>query len=264
VTVVVEPEVVHVTGPRGALSERKNRDIGVEEQDGVLDRHAPDRPRRAPAPARPRALARGQHGRGRHAGLREAPGAAGRRLPRHAQGPRPRARARLLAPGEHRGARGHRVRGAPADPRVVKGNNKQVVGEIAPTSASSVRRSPTRARASATRASTSPGRSASAHEHRHEGSAPPQASPPRPREGPRHRDASAHLGLPLQPRHPGPARRRRGRPHARGRVLDRAELRGLKPMEQAAGPASCWPSARSPPGWRRPSSTVAATSTTAV
>ena len=36
VTVVVEPEVVHVTGPRGALSERKNRDIGVEEQDGVL------------------------------------------------------------------------------------------------------------------------------------------------------------------------------------------------------------------------------------
>ncbi len=36
VTVKVEPEVVHVTGPRGALSERKNRDIGVEEQDGVL------------------------------------------------------------------------------------------------------------------------------------------------------------------------------------------------------------------------------------
>jgi large subunit ribosomal protein L6 len=36
VTVKVEPEVVHVTGPRGALSERKNRDIGVEEQDGTL------------------------------------------------------------------------------------------------------------------------------------------------------------------------------------------------------------------------------------
>src|SRR3712207_1046232 len=36
VTVKVEPEVVHVTGPRGALSERKNRDIGVEEQDGQL------------------------------------------------------------------------------------------------------------------------------------------------------------------------------------------------------------------------------------
>jgi large subunit ribosomal protein L6 len=36
VTVKVEPEIVHVTGPRGALSERKSRDIGVEESDGVL------------------------------------------------------------------------------------------------------------------------------------------------------------------------------------------------------------------------------------
>ncbi len=36
VTVVVEPEVVHVTGPRGSLSERKSRDISVEENDGVL------------------------------------------------------------------------------------------------------------------------------------------------------------------------------------------------------------------------------------
>src|SRR3712207_5996041 len=37
VTVKVEPEIVHVTGPRGALSERKNRDIGVEQgDDGVL------------------------------------------------------------------------------------------------------------------------------------------------------------------------------------------------------------------------------------
>jgi large subunit ribosomal protein L6 len=36
VTVKVEPEVVHVTGPRGALSERKNRDIAVAEEDGQL------------------------------------------------------------------------------------------------------------------------------------------------------------------------------------------------------------------------------------
>jgi large subunit ribosomal protein L6 len=36
VTVKVEPEVVHVTGPRGALSERKSRDITVEQDDGVL------------------------------------------------------------------------------------------------------------------------------------------------------------------------------------------------------------------------------------
>jgi large subunit ribosomal protein L6 len=37
VNVVVEPEVVHVTGPRGSLSERKSRDIGVAEEDGVLN-----------------------------------------------------------------------------------------------------------------------------------------------------------------------------------------------------------------------------------
>src|SRR3982751_6848641 len=36
VTVTVEPEVVHVTGPRGALSERKSRDITVEQTDGEL------------------------------------------------------------------------------------------------------------------------------------------------------------------------------------------------------------------------------------
>jgi large subunit ribosomal protein L6 len=36
VTVKVEPEVVHVTGPRGALSERKSRDIQVSQEDGVL------------------------------------------------------------------------------------------------------------------------------------------------------------------------------------------------------------------------------------
>jgi len=36
VTVKVEPDVVHVTGPRGALSERKSRDIGVEQADGEL------------------------------------------------------------------------------------------------------------------------------------------------------------------------------------------------------------------------------------
>ena len=37
VTVKVEPEAVHVTGPRGALSERIHRDIGVEQgEDGVV------------------------------------------------------------------------------------------------------------------------------------------------------------------------------------------------------------------------------------
>jgi len=36
VTVTIEPEVVHVTGPRGALSERKSRDITVEQNDSEL------------------------------------------------------------------------------------------------------------------------------------------------------------------------------------------------------------------------------------
>ena len=35
-TVTVEPEIVRVTGPRGNLEERKNRDIEVSQQDGQL------------------------------------------------------------------------------------------------------------------------------------------------------------------------------------------------------------------------------------
>ena len=36
VTVAIEPEVVHVSGPRGALSERVHRDITVAQEDGRL------------------------------------------------------------------------------------------------------------------------------------------------------------------------------------------------------------------------------------
>jgi large subunit ribosomal protein L6 len=36
VTVAIEPEVVHVSGPRGALSERVHRDITVSQEDGQL------------------------------------------------------------------------------------------------------------------------------------------------------------------------------------------------------------------------------------
>jgi len=36
VTVTIEPEVVRVSGPRGNLAERKSRDIGVSQDDGVL------------------------------------------------------------------------------------------------------------------------------------------------------------------------------------------------------------------------------------
>jgi large subunit ribosomal protein L6 len=36
VTVQIEPEIVRVNGPRGELSERKNRDIGVEQEEDRL------------------------------------------------------------------------------------------------------------------------------------------------------------------------------------------------------------------------------------
>ncbi len=36
VTVKVEPEAVHVTGPRGSLTERKSKDIGVDIEDGTV------------------------------------------------------------------------------------------------------------------------------------------------------------------------------------------------------------------------------------
>src|SRR3954451_17758340 len=44
VTVTAEPEVVRVAGPRGDLSERKSRDITIEEKDGeLLVARPPDR-----------------------------------------------------------------------------------------------------------------------------------------------------------------------------------------------------------------------------
>src|SRR4051794_16583047 len=85
-------------------------------------RHPPHRPWRAPRPARPDALARGEHGRGRHDRLPEGPRDPGRRLPRAAARPRPGARARLLAPRLYQGPRGHRVRGAPAHARRRQGH----------------------------------------------------------------------------------------------------------------------------------------------
>jgi large subunit ribosomal protein L6 len=36
VTVTIEPEAVHVTGPKGALTERISRDITVAQEDGAL------------------------------------------------------------------------------------------------------------------------------------------------------------------------------------------------------------------------------------
>ena len=92
---------------------------------------------------------------------------------------------------------------------VVRGIDKQLVGEIAAHIRSAARRSPTRARASATRASTSPQGREARMTVVTKRAAPPAPPPPRAREGPRHRRAPAPVRLSLQPRRVRPADRRR-------------------------------------------------------
>ena len=132
VTVTIEPEVVRVAGPRGDLFERKNRAIEVKQEGEELIVTRPtDRAEHRALHGLTRSLVANMV-EGVTNGLHEDAGDPGRRLPRAAQGPRPRAGARLLAPGADQGARGHRVRGARSRRAIiVKGNNKQQVGEIA-------------------------------------------------------------------------------------------------------------------------------------
>ena len=140
-----------------------------------------------------------------------------------------RACARLLAPGRAGGARRHRLRGPDAHAHR-RARHLQAGGRRGRrrSSASSARRSPTRARASATRASTWPGRSVSAHDRQDEAPGAAAPPPPRARQGARHRRAAAAVGVPLEPRHPGAADRRRGRPHAGRRQLDRGRPQGAE------------------------------------
>ena len=221
--------------PAGELSRSASTATSRCEQEGDdAPRHAPDRPRRAPRPARADALARGQHGRGRHRRLQEDAGDPGRRLPRRAQGQGPRARARLLAPGPDQGAR----RASSSRSRSRRASSSRASpsswsARSPPTSASSARRSPTRARASATRASTSPGRSVSAHERPHPGTAPAQAPPSRPREGARHAERPrisvfrSNRGISAQLIDDDAG------PHARRRPVDRG--RAARPQADGAG-----------------------------
>ena len=89
-------------------------------------------------------------------------------------------------------------------------------------------------------------------------------APPRPREGLRHRRASADLGVPLQPRHLRAADRRHRRAHDRRRQLDRG--RAAPARRRRARQARRRAARRARQGGRRsapPCSTAAATSTTA-
>ena len=109
-----------------------------------------------------------EHGRGSHQGLREAPGDPGRRVPRPAQGHRPRARRRFLASGHDQAARGISFDVPAPTQIIVKGIDKQAVGQTAAEIRKVRRPSRTRARASATattsRRSAGAGRSGSARE----------------------------------------------------------------------------------------------------
>ena len=122
---------MHVTGPRGALSERIPRDIKVAQEDGEINVSRPtDRGEHRALHGLTRSLVANMV-EGVTNGFTKSPRDPGRRLPRRAQGQGPRARARLLAPGAGQGAGGHRVRGAAADARHRQGISKQLVGEIA-------------------------------------------------------------------------------------------------------------------------------------
>ena len=131
VTVSIEPELVRVNGPKGELTERIQRDIAVEQDGEELRRQAPDRPRRAPRPARADALARGQHGRGRHHRLREAPGDPGRRLPRALKGSDLELALGYSHPVPVKAPDGIEFEVPQPTRVVVRGISKQQVGEIA-------------------------------------------------------------------------------------------------------------------------------------
>ena len=265
VTVAIEPELVTVNGPKGELSERIHRDITVEQdgRDGSIVTR-PDRPRRAPRAARPDAHAGRQHGRRRHRRLREAPGDPGRRLPRALKGRDLELALGYSHPVSIKAPEGIEFE-VPQPTRItVRGASKQQVGEIAA-------HDPQAAQARALQGQGHPLRG---RVRRPEGwqarmtvqtkpAARLQAPPPRPRQGPRHRRASADLGVPFQPRHLRTADRRRRRPHAGRRQLDRGRpARRSSRCEQATRPASCWPSAPRRPASTRPCSIAAATSTT--
>ena len=168
-------------------------------------------------------------------------------------------------PVSGRGARGHRVRGAAADARrrarqlqAAGRRDRRLHPQAAPAGALQGQGHPLRGRG------RRPQGRVSAHDRHHPRGAAPAPPPSRPREGLRHGRATPHLRLPLQPRHLRPADRRRRRPHARRRQLDRGRAaRAAARRARRARRRCCSPSAPRPPASRARSSTAAATTTTA-
>ena len=118
VTVTLSGDNVNVKGPQGTLERRLPQGITIAQEGDMLVVSRPDDERRHRALHGLCALARGQHGVGRHRGLHQGARDRRRRLPRHDEQPgRSRALARFLPPGLRRCPRGDHLRGVHPHPR---------------------------------------------------------------------------------------------------------------------------------------------------
>ncbi len=128
---VDDVNVVTVRGPRGELSQTMHPTMRILTEDGVARVERPD----------DLGFSRSLHGltrsllanmvEGVTKGFEKRLQIVGRRLPRRAQGQRRRAPGRLLTPRPRASAGRHRVRGPRPTQVVVRGNDKQQVGEVA-------------------------------------------------------------------------------------------------------------------------------------
>src|SRR5262249_52053138 len=158
------------------------------------------------------------------------------RLPRRAPRNRPGAERRLLAPRRHQAAAGDQLRGSGRHVGARQGHrqaagrrDRRAGAQGAPARAVQGQGDPLRGRVRETESwetSVNGGPDEAAR---------PRAPPPKsPRQGLRHRRAAAPRRVPFQPRHRGPARRRRRRQDAGGgRVAGPAEV--VQGKQDAAG-----------------------------
>ena len=257
------------TGPRASCPSASTRDIDGQAGRRAAARHAPDRPRRAPRAARPR---RARSSRTWSQGVTDG---YEKRLEIQGVGYRAQLKGknlelarRLLAPGADRGARRASSSRCPQPTRVVvRGISKQLVGETAAIIRKQRPPEPYKGKGIRYEGEyvAAEGRQARMTRRSRKETAPAQAPPPRAREGLGHRRASAHLRVPLQPRHLRAAdRRRRRAARSRRSTGTEPELRALGEgrARDARRRAARRARARRPASARR-CSTAAATATTA-
>ena len=210
---------------------------------GPLDRarglhaagQAADRPRGAPRAARPHAEPDLQHGRGRHQRLREAPRDPGRRLPRAAEGQHLELALGFSHPVRVDAPEGIDFEVPVPTQIIVRGIDKQAVGEIAARIRKLRPPEPYKGKGVRYAGEYVAARWASAHDDRdhREARAPPRAAAAGSARGWGHGRAPAAVGVPLEPRRGRAADRRRARHTLASVRWFEPELRDLKPMEQA-------------------------------